>query len=155
MMVSRRMETGYAVPMSIETMLEGWPVRYEVPVAWGQMDAFAHVNNTVYFRWFEDVRLAVFVRVGWQVAIEQGGVGPILARTQCVFKRPLAWPDTVTIGAKIEDLSEDRFSMLYRVVSHSLGEVAAEGDARVISFDYGAGRKAPIPDEIHRALAAL
>jgi len=141
--------------MSIEALLEEFPVRVEAPVAWGQMDAFAHVNNTVYFRWFEDARLACFERVGWLRVMEQTGVGPILARTQCVFKRPLAWPDRITVGAKIEDLAEDRFTMVYRVVSHTHDVIAAEGDGRLISFDYRAASKAPIPTEVHEALASL
>lgn len=141
--------------MSVEALLEDFPVRVEAPVAWGQMDAFAHVNNTVYFRWFEDARLACFERVGWLAVMEETGVGPILARTQCVFKRPLAWPDTVTVGARIEDLGEDRFTMVYRVVSHTHAAIAAEGDGRLISFDYRASTKAPIPPSVRAALEAL
>ena len=38
--------------------LAGYPVRIEVPVAWGEMDAFGHVNNVVYFRYFESARIA-------------------------------------------------------------------------------------------------
>ena len=141
--------------MTIEALLEGYPVQVEAPVAWGQMDAFGHVNNTVYFRWFEDARLACFTRIGWLAAMEATGVGPILARTQCVFKRPLTWPDTITVAARIEDLGEDRFTMLYRVVSHEHAAVAAEGDGRLVSFDYRANQKAPIPAGVRAAIVAL
>jgi len=141
--------------MSVESLLEGWPVRCEAPVAWGQMDAFAHVNNTVYFRWFEDARMALFTRVGWIEVMERTSVGPILAKTQCVFRSPLAWPDTVSVGARIEDLGVDRFTMRYRVVSHARAVLAAEGDGRLISFDYAKGEKAPIPPGVRAALEAL
>ena len=141
--------------MSLDALLEGWPVRCDAPVAWGQMDAFQHVNNTVYFRWFEDARLELFTQIGWLEAMGEGGVGPILARTQCVFKRPLSWPDTITVAARVEELGEDRFTMRYRVVSHALEAVAAEGDARVISYDYGLSKKAPIPASVRKALSEL
>ena len=36
------------------------PVSVQIPVAWGDMDAFGHVNNTVYLRWFETARIAFF-----------------------------------------------------------------------------------------------
>ena len=84
------------------------------------------------FRWFEDVRMAVFERVGWIARMEEGDIGPILARTQCVFKRPVTYPDTVTVAAKIEDVRSDRFTMLYRVVSEArlsiyIGEASHRG----------------------------
>ena len=141
--------------MTVEDLLEGWPVRCEADVAWGQMDAFGHVNNTVYFRWFEDVRILLLRDVGWLEAMEATGVGPILARTQCVFRAPLAWPDRVTVAAKVDDLAVDRFTMKYRLVSHQAGVVAAEGDGRIVSFDYRANAKAPIPKGVFARLEAL
>ena len=37
-----------------------YPVVIETPVAWGEMDAYGHVNNIVYFRYFESARIAYF-----------------------------------------------------------------------------------------------
>ena len=37
--------------------LENYPVVIEIPVAWGDMDAFQHVNNVAYFRYFESARI--------------------------------------------------------------------------------------------------
>ena len=135
--------------------MDDYPIQVVVPVAWGDMDAFEHVNNTVYFRWFETARIACFRQVGWTEAQADTGVGPILARTQCVFRKPITFPDTITVGAKIEDLEDDRFTMRYRVDSERLGPEAALGDGRVIAFDYRANRKAPIPRDVRAALAAL
>ncbi|MEZ4380890.1 MAG: thioesterase family protein [Nannocystaceae bacterium] len=135
--------------------LEDFPITRPWPVAWGDMDAFQHVNNVTYFRWFEHVRLAYFEAVGWTAAAAAGGVGPILAQTSCAFRAPLTYPDTVHLGARAVDLGDDRFTMRYRVVSERLGTIAAEGDGRVISYDYRAGRKAPLPPAIRAAIVAL
>jgi acyl-CoA thioester hydrolase len=97
-------------------LLEGYAVTIDVPVAWGEMDAFGHVNNVVYFRWFESARIAWLFRVGFGGDTHEG-VGPILASTHCRFRLPLAWPDTVRAGARATDVSEDRFTMEYRIVS--------------------------------------
>ncbi|MEM6954586.1 MAG: thioesterase family protein [Myxococcota bacterium] len=121
----------------------------EVPVWWGDMDAFGHVNNTVYFRWFENARIAFFREVGWG----HEGVGPILAKTDCVFRQPVVFPDTVKVEAAAEDLREDRFTMTYRVISDRLGEVAF-GSGRVVAFDYANGTKAPIPAAVYEAIRA-
>ena len=137
--------------------MDGFPVTLRWPVAWGDMDALGHVNNTVYLRWFESARIRYFARLGWDgdLASAGVGVGPILARTSCTYRLPLTYPDEVLLGARVEDVGEDRFTMLYRLVSLRMGQVAAEGDARVVSFDYRTGRKAALPDAIRAAIAEV
>jgi acyl-CoA thioester hydrolase len=136
-------------------MLEGYPVVIEVPVAWGEMDAFQHVNNIVYFRYFESVRMACFERVGLKDLLERTGIGPILASTSCRFKFPLTYPDTVSVATRISSIEETRFGMDYLVVSHTHQRVAAEGEGVIVSYDYREKRKAPIPDELRDQLLAL
>ena len=136
-------------------LLAVFPVTLPWPVAWGDMDAFQHVNNVTYFRWFETVRIAYFEAIGWTGPSGPSGVGPILARTSCVFRAPLTFPDRVILGARASNLTDDRFTMHYRVVSERLGKVAAEGEGTVVSFDYRAGVKAPLPPPVRAALLAL
>jgi len=73
----------------MEDFLEGFPVVIEIPVAWGEMDAFQHVNNIVYLRYFESPRIAYFERLSFLEVMEQTGVGPILAETHCRYRRSL------------------------------------------------------------------
>ncbi|HUG41077.1 MAG TPA: thioesterase family protein [Longimicrobiales bacterium] len=138
-----------------ESALAGFPIVIDVPVAWGDMDAFGHVNNTVFFRWFESARIAYLRAIDFTAGGEGGGVGPILASTHCRFRRPLGFPDTVRVGARTTDVGEDRFTMEYRVVSEALGEVAGEGGGVVVSYDYGAARKASIPGAVRARILAL
>jgi acyl-CoA thioester hydrolase len=138
-----------------DDLLADFPVVVDVPVAWGDMDANQHVNNVVYLRWFETARIACFDAIGWTRSMSEGGVGPILARTTCVFRIPLTFPDTVRVGARIEDVGDDRFTMVYRVVSTRHGAVAADGDGRIVAFDYATGTKARLPDAIRDAIRAL
>ncbi len=128
-----------------------FPVTIEAPVAWGEMDALGHVNNAVYFRWFESARIAYLDRIGFLGDV----VGPILARTECRFRRPLHWPETVRIGARTLAVGPDRFTMEYRIVAVSTGEVAAEGTGEVVSYDYETGRKAPLPEAVRIAIEQL
>lgn len=130
---------------AVAELLAGFPVTVEIPVAWGDMDALGHVNNTVYFRYFETVRIAGFTRLGiGDITAAADGVGPILHSTNCRFRIPLTYPDTVTVGTRIGDIGEDRFVMHYRAVSHEHRAVAAEGDGLIVTYDYLAARKAPI-----------
>jgi acyl-CoA thioester hydrolase len=132
-----------------------FPVVIQVTVAWGEMDAFQHVNNTAYLRWFESARIALFERVGWLGTDGKSGVGPILARQTAVYRAPLRFPDVVHVGVGVTELGADRFTMPFAVYSTTLGGVAAEGDGRIVSFDYGLGAKAPFPPAVRDALLQL
>lgn len=137
----------------MEELLAGFPVVVEFPVAWGEMDAFQHVNNVCYFRYIENARLAYCLRLGF---LEKNvGVGVILASVECRFRKPLTYPDTVLSGTRITEILEDRFIMEHRIVSRQLSAVAAEGKGVIVTFDYGIGKKAPVPDDIRRKIAEI
>src|SRR5437660_4738577 len=131
-------------------LLAGYPVVIEQAVVWGEMDSYRHVNNVVYFRYFESVRLEYFRRMDWFVYERDTGIGPILSATQARFRKPLTYPDTISVGARIPTLSEDRFTMEYLLVSHQLNAVAAEGTGTIVTFHYGEGKEAPIPEELRQ-----
>lgn len=124
------------------------PVELTFPIAWGQMDAFEHVNNVVYFRYFEDARITYFRELGMLEEMDLCGQGPILASTQCRFIRPLKYPDQVTVGASVRELGPDRFSMQYRVFSHTHQSIAAEGTGRIVYYDYKANSKTVLPEHL-------
>ena len=136
----------------MEELLKGYPVVIETPVAWGEMDSLRHVNNIVYFRYFESVRMAYFGEVGFWDHMEETGVGPILASTQCRFRLPLEYPDTVSVGARVRNVERDRFLMEYIVASHRHARVAAEGSGVIVVYDYREKRKAPLPDEVWKRI---
>jgi acyl-CoA thioester hydrolase len=139
----------------INDLLKGYPVIVEIPVAWGEMDSFQHVNNVVYFRYFESVRIAYSEKIGLQEYKENTGIGPILGSTSCRYRFPLTYPDTVSVGAKIVGMEEDRFTMNYVVVSHRHQKIAAEGDGVIVLYDYREGKKTAMPDEIRARILAL
>lgn len=134
---------------------ETYPIREEVSLAWGDMDAFQHVNNTVYFRWFESARIAYFQRTRVLEVMESTGVGPILAATDCRFRIPLTYPDRVTALARVSQLGSDRFLMDYAVHSETSSALAAEGHGLIVMFDYRNQRKAALPDEVRERILSL
>jgi len=138
-----------------QALLAGFPVVVELPVVWGEMDSYRHVNNAVYFRYFESARLEYFRRLGWFEYEQQTGIGPILAATSARFRKALTYPDTITVAARIATIEEDRFLMEYRLVSHRLDAVAADGQGTIVSFHYAQGKKVPLPEELRRRIAEL
>jgi acyl-CoA thioester hydrolase len=141
---------------ALESLEAEFAVVLVIPVAWGDMDAMGHVNNTVYLRYFESARIAYFERVGFLEEMASSGIGPILASTRCRFRLPLTYPDRVSVGASVSEIEDDRFLMLYRIVSESAGgAVAAEGDGLIVSYDYRQKRKAPLPARVRERIAEL
>jgi acyl-CoA thioester hydrolase len=135
--------------------LAGFPVVIDIPVAWGEMDAIRHVNNIVYFRYFESARIAYFEKLRFWEFMNQTGVGPILASIRCKFKIPLTYPDTVSVGTRVPSIDQDRFVMEYRAVSHKSQAIAAEGEGVVVSYNYRESKKTPLPEEMKQRILTL
>ena len=146
---------GYDPPM--QDKLGTWPIRCpEIPVAWGNMDAFGHVNNTVYLQWFETARIAYFDAIKLPDKLVMGrpvGVGPILARATIDFKLPLTYPDIVTPEATVTRIGNSSFVMEYRVSSqvHN-GAVAAVGEGVIVVFDYDTGKKSTVTEQLRQRI---
>lgn len=139
----------------MKEIISEYPVTIELPIAWGDMDAFQHVNNVVYFKYFESARISYFEKLKFLEFMDETGIGPILASTQCRYKIPLTYPDTVTVGTKVETIEEGRFIMKYAVLSHKYKKIAALGEGVIVTFNYKNNIKAIIPDEIRTRIIDL
>lgn len=139
----------------MQELLKSFPVVVEIPVIWGDMDSFQHVNNVIYFRYFESARIQYFEAVGLMDIVKQLGVGPILGSTSCRYRTPLTYPDTVYVGAKITEMHEKRFTMEYLIVSEQHPETVAEGSGVVICYNYQKNQSTQIPEVVHHAIEKL
>ena len=138
-----------------EALLVDFPIVVRVPVHWGEMDAFGHVNNIIYFRYCETARILYFERCGFMASYEDDHIGAILHSTSCRFRRPLHFPDTVLTGTRVTDLEDDRFTMAYRVVSLDQQAIAAEGSGLIVSYDYTGREKTSLPDPVRGRILEL
>lgn len=124
-----------------------------VPVQWGDMDAFGHVNNVVYIRWFESARidlLAALPECG--VSMQPGGIGPILAAVQCDFKRQMTHPDTACIGSRVAAVGRTSVEIEHSVFSLQQREFTAAGKSVMVVFDYAANRPVRVPEQLRKVL---
>ena len=119
------------------------------------MDAFNHVNNVAYFRYFETARIASAESLGIMDYLQAEQIGPIIASTSCRYKAPLTYPDTIHIGVMHKDLKNDRFSQQYFIYSEALDRIVTEGEAMIVFYDFKHHQKADIPAQIHAQLALI
>jgi acyl-CoA thioester hydrolase len=142
-------------PSFYTELLQGFPIVVVQAVVWGDMDSYGHVNNVVYFRYFENARIEYLNRIGWSDLKHKTGIGPILRDTQARFRLPLTYPDTIAIGARAVRVEDDRFFLQHRIISKAQAALVTEGTGTVVSYDYGAGKKAPISAAVKEAIARL
>jgi acyl-CoA thioester hydrolase len=135
--------------------LAGFPVVAEIPILWGDEDAFGHVNNIMYLRWCETVRVDYLRRIGMFPDLPPSGPGPIVASVKCDYRMPLKHPDVVIAGARVTHIGTSSFRMEHRIVSRDFNKVAAEMDSTLVIVDYASGRPIPVPAETRRAIEEL
>ncbi len=121
-------------------------------VAWGDMDALEHVNNTVYFRYLENARLAYFFSLDGMSIMRRHGCGPVLADIRCRFRAPLHYPAQLKIGVRVEEMSENRLRQIYHIVRDSDGRLIAEAEATVVCVGLEGGRPCPWPEDLRSAM---
>ncbi|WP_245153585.1 acyl-CoA thioesterase [Allopusillimonas ginsengisoli] len=112
-----------------------------MPVRWGDLDALNHVNNTVYFRFFEEARMQLLEQAQ---AITQAGKTFVLAHTSCDFIRPLHYPATAIVLQTLTRVG--RSSLEFSAVIEREGEPGvpyAKGRYIVVGVDAVSQRPAP------------
>jgi len=136
-------------------LLKDFTVVVDLNIEWGDMDALRHVNNIEYFKYFQVARIAYFEKIASDGVLREKRIPLILASTQCKFIYPLAYPDSISVGVRVDAMADQYFTMKYAVVSDKHQRLAAIGDAKVVMFDYVNNKKASIPDEIRKTIIDL
>ncbi|WP_299795784.1 thioesterase family protein [uncultured Shewanella sp.] len=136
----------------MDKFIKEYPIYTEIPVAWGEMDALQHVNNVVYFRYFETARIDFFNQIKLLTDLQSDQVGPVISENRARYKRPVTFPDTLLVGVSISNIKKDRFMMHYSVYSKAQEAVTTLGSSQVVMFNFKTGRKAELTPELLDAL---
>lgn len=139
----------------MHALLEDYPVITPCPVSWGHMDAFQHVNNIRFFRYFENARIEYGIRVGMTEDMQSLGIGPILAHTECKYIRPLFFPDTALTGVRMAAMQDSEMLMEYKIVSERRNEVVAVGTSLGVFYHYREQTRVNLPEKLVTRVDAL
>jgi acyl-CoA thioester hydrolase len=144
------------LPRHVPLEAAGYRSFIQLPILWGDQDAFRHVNNTLPIRWFECARIAYLEHSGVDEQLEHLQLGPILASITCNYRQQLVYPDQVWVGARVSRLGGSSFTMEHALYSDSWKEtLVAEGSSVLVVFDYHANRPRRMPDEIRQRIEAF
>ena len=137
------------------TALEEFPIVVELPIQWSDLDAYGHVNNLAYLRWFENVRAVYAMKVGVSVTPQREGLGAALAAISCKYLRQLSFPGRIVAGARVTRMSIGGITLEFRIIDGQTGVPVAQGGCDAVIYDYAADKPVPIPEHIRTAVEKL
>lgn len=135
-----------------DIFLKNFTTIEEMPIRWGDMDARGHVNNTIFFRYFECSRIALFRALNLYEEPTEVKIGPILSYQCCDYKAPLKYPDSIYVGAKIEKIEGAKIIIKHSIISEKLNRIVAEGEAHLIWYDYENQKRVTISEKMKQKL---
>ncbi|MGC4396250.1 acyl-CoA thioesterase [Hydrogenophaga sp. T2] len=122
-----------------------------IPIRWGDMDAMGHVNNTVYFRYLETIRIEWMRSIGCQP--DPQGEGPVIINAFCTFHKQLEFPGEVVATMFVSDVGRSSFESWCTLERADVpGVVYASGGATTVWVDFPKQKSAPIPDSLRQHL---
>lgn len=116
-----------------------------IPIRWGDMDVMGHVNNTLYFRYMEIVRLDwIFSRRAPDPLQHEG---PVIINAFCNFLRQLTFPGDARVTMHVANPGRSSFETYHTIErTDEPGLVYAEGGAKTVWSDYERKVAKPLPD---------
>ena len=121
-----------------------------MPIRWGDMDAMGHVNNTVYFRYFETARIAWFDEIASTPDPE--GEGPVIVNANCTFIKQLKYPGEIEVTTTVGPPGRSSFQMTHQIrvvgADGKVSAVHAEGGAKVVWVNFPAEKSVPLPEAL-------
>ena len=117
----------------------------QIPVRWGDMDAFGHLNNATYLRLFEEVRIQWLASQGH--ALVNNGQGPVVANVFCNFYREITYPNNVQITLYVSEpgrTSNDCFMEMRDPNDPNI--LYADGGTTMVWIDFAKKKPTPLPE---------
>lgn len=116
-------------------------------------DAMGHVNNAIYFTYFEEARAAYFQHV--TDLRSYNDVAIILAHTRCDYRSPLYTGEEFDVGVRVDRIGAKSFDMSYRAVERTESRLLAEGMSVQVAFDYATRSSVAVPESFRSRVLAF
>ena len=132
----------------------GYKAFRTIGTRWMDNDAYGHVNNVVYYSWFDTVVNAHLIEQG-ALDIHRGETIGLVIETQCNYFAPVEFPQTVEAGLRVARIGSS--SVRYEVGLFLQGEpeTVAKGHFVHVYVDRATRRPAPLPPKLRSVLEAL
>jgi acyl-CoA thioester hydrolase len=127
----------------------------EIPTRWMDNDVYRHVNNVTYYSWFDTV-VARFLLGSGAINLTDSPVIGVVVETLCRYHAPIAFPETVTAGLRVERLGNTSIRYGIAIFREDEERASAEGHFVHVYVDRATQtRPQPLPPLLRDAAAAL
>lgn len=116
-----------------------------VDIRYGDIDAQRHLNNAVYFTFFEQARCSYLQHLGLWDGKDFDRIGIILAETTCTFKAAITLGTKVRVGVRTIRLGTKSLELVYTIEDEETGQEMASGHSVQVAYDYQTRSSIPIP----------
>lgn len=121
---------------------------------WMDNDAYGHVNNVVYYSYFDTAVNRWLIERGLLDVLTSAAIG-LVVETQCRYIKPLAFPDRVTAGIRVARLGKSSVRYEIALFRNDDADAAAVGHFVHVYVDRTTRMSTPIPDAVRHALGTL
>jgi acyl-CoA thioester hydrolase len=125
--------------------------RTSLQVRFRDIDAFGHVNNAVFFSYVELARIRYLLDV-LRPDEPFDRMPLILARVELDYRSPILFGEEVEVHTRVDRVGRTSFGMSHRMTAGQDGRLVAEVESVLVTYDYGASRPMPVPDEWRRRI---
>jgi acyl-CoA thioester hydrolase len=127
----------------------------EIPTRWGDNDAYAHVNNTVYYSFFDTV-VSRYLLDSRAIDLKTSAVIGVVVETGCRYLAPISFPDMVTAGLRVARIGNTSIRYEIGIFRNDEEEASAEGHFIHVYVDRETQtRPTPLPQALRDAVAPL
>lgn len=128
---------------------------YRIKVAWGEMDAFGHVNNVTYVRYFESARADYFTSMGiWESPQRPQDSGPVLTRLEMDYRKQVVFPAEIDVTLEVSAISSRGFEIVTSMWNQS-NECVVTGVASFVWIDFKSARPTHIPEVLKNTFLSI
>jgi acyl-CoA thioester hydrolase len=131
-----------------------FPHFLEITTRWMDNDVYGHVNNVVYYSFFDTVVNRYLIDNG-ALDFRDGKVIGLVVETQCNYFKPVAYPDRITAALAVEHLGNSSVRYRLAVFSNDDNDAAAQGHFVHVYVDRATNRPVPLPDALRKALERI
>jgi acyl-CoA thioester hydrolase len=128
-----------------------YPHVLDIQTRWNDNDLYGHVNNVVYYAYFDTVINRYLIDAG--LDLERGAAIGVCVESQCTYKASAAFPDALRAGLRVAKLGNS--SVRYELGIFQGDRLCAQGSFVHVFVDRATRKPVPVPDPLRSALARI
>lgn len=123
---------------------------FTIPVRWSDMDAYQHVNNTVYLQWLESARINLAEQL-----LAGSDATFVLAHVSIDYRRPVVYPDTIQLDTSVCKIGNTSVTFKTNLTSMQHKTTVAVAESVVVLFDFNTQKPKPWKEKERSNLLAI